>query len=251
MGRLTIRIFKDEINPRTFRVPESWFTRLAIFAWLLVMITLGSLIYAARLKMDVRSARPEKIQLLEQEVQDLKVALEKTKDSRSGTTLNVDSGSTTKQDAKATDQKPEPGPGAVVTPQDGVWGGLARGVTAPPAGFKPAIKIEDARLNFINQNIQFTGALLYQDPGKGSQQGHLIILARGADRLFAHPEGVLNFGSGDALLDPNRGEYFSVSRYRPIKVSLGPFNNKDRILQVQVYVFDLSNRLILLQTINP
>ncbi|NDF13896.1 hypothetical protein EB061_01045 [bacterium] len=59
---------------------------------------------------------------------------------------------------------------------------------------------------------------------------------------------MLNTASGSALFDPNRGEYFSVSRFRVLKVRMGPFESQDQLKEVQVFAFDLNNKLIVIQT---
>jgi hypothetical protein len=259
MGRITIQIFKDELNPRTLRVPESWFTRAAVLAWLLVIIAVGTTIFAVRLYQSDRSASPTLIQELENEVQQLKIALEKSSpqgqriadlntpsDSANPDQKNAAEKSTT--DPLATDARPTPGTGTPILAKDGVWSGLARGISAPPIGTVAPINIEDARIQWTGKQVQFSAAILFQNAGKGSQQGRLVILARGSDRIYSHPAGALNFGSGDALMQSERGEYFSVSRYRPIKTTFGPFENQQQLSQIQVFAFNTQNQLIFVKT---
>jgi len=243
---LTVQVHHESLNPRSFKVPLRWIHRASWMAWGMVTLTLVSSVYAIREYYSERSARPELVAELENEVQNLKIALEK-KSTLSSPTVNVPAGATPK-DPKASDERPAPAPGVPVEGKEGVWSGLAEQITTPPAGTDPSIRLEDARLEWQGKYVSFTVNVMYRDPGKGSQQGHLVALGRSNDRIFAHPEGVLNTASGSALFDANRGEYFSVARFRVLKARLGPFETPDQLREVQVFAFDLNNKLIRVQT---
>jgi hypothetical protein len=215
-------------------------------AWVLVSLTLVSSVYAVREYYSERSARPELVAELENEVQNLKIALEK-KTGPGSAQAPVTSGATP-ADSNATDVRPSPAPGVPLEGKAGIWAGLAEQISTPPEGAVPGIRFEDARLDWQGKYATFTLNVMYRDPGKGSQQGHLVALGRSNDRIFAHPEGVLNTASGSALFDANRGEYFSVARFRVLKARLGPFESPDQLREVQVFAFDLNNKLILIQT---
>ena len=130
--------------------------------------------------------------------------------------------------------------------KDGVWSGLAENITAADNSSSP-IRLEDPRLDWQGKYANFTLNLVYKDPGKGSQQGHIVVLARANDRIFAHPEGVMNAASGAYLFTPDRGEYFSVARFRVLKTRLGPFDNSKQLSEIQVFLFDLNHKLIATQ----
>ncbi len=244
---LTVQVYQNHLNPRTFKVPFRWITGASVFAWILFALTLISSFYAAKLHFSEKSSRPALVDELENEVQQLKIALEKKGD----TTLNNNAAnqplSTGKSDPLASDEKPAPGPGTTLEGKEGTWGGLAEGISAP-TGAAETIKLEDTRLDWQGKFANFTAGVLFREPGKGSQQGHIVVLARGPKQIAAHPDNVLNTSSGDHLFQPARGEYFSVSRFRPLKTHLGPFESQSELSEVQVYVFDLNNTLILLRT---
>ncbi len=243
---LTVQVHHENLNPRTFKVPVHWIHRASWMAWALLTLALVSTIYAVREFYSERSARPELVAELENEVQNLKIALEK-KTSNAPPVIAGSSGSTP-TDPKATDTRPSPAPGVPVEGRDGVWNGLAEQITVPPAGTDPSIRLEDARVEWQGKYANFTLNVMYRDPGKGSQQGHLVALGRSNDRLFAHPDGVLNTASGSALFDANRGEYFSVARFRVLKARFGPFETNEQLREIQVFAFDLNNKLIKVQT---
>jgi hypothetical protein len=248
---LTVQVHHENLNPRTFRVPLKWIGRVSVLAWLLVAVTILSTSYAIREYFSERSARPELINELENEIQELKIALEKKAD-----TTNVSPNATpatsepvqvqnTHADSKASEERPTPGPGEKVDGKEGVWTGLAENISLPAPGSIAPVKLEDARIEWQGKYVNFTANVLYREPGKGSQQGHIVALSRSNDRIFAHPEGVLNTANASYLFDPSRGEYFSVARFRVLKTHFGPFDSPKQLSEIQVFLFDTNNKLIL------
>jgi hypothetical protein len=246
---LTVRVHHENLDPRTFRIPVLWITWATWLAWILVSLTVISSVYAIREYLSERSARPELVSELENEIQNLKIALEKKVTPQSTTPgTPTASNSTHPTDSNAVNEKPPANPGAPIAGKDGVWFGFADQIKPPPTGQNAPISLEDARVDWQGKYAMFTANVAYRDPGRGSQQGHLIVLGRSNDRIYAHPDGVLNTTSNTALFDPNRGEYFSVSHFRILKAGIGPFDSQDLLKEVQVFAFDINNRLILLQT---
>jgi hypothetical protein len=243
---LTLQVHHENLNPRSYRVPLRWLHRASWLAWALLGLSVISSVYALKEYFSERSARPELVKELENEIQELKIALER-KATSVATTTTTTSETKTPVDLKATDQKPTPAPGEDLEGKDGVWTGLAENITAPQAGSISPIRLEDPRIDWQGKYANFTLNLVFKDPGKGSQQGHIVVLGRGNDRLFAHPEGVLNASSGAYLFTPDRGEYFSVARFRVLKARLGPFDNSKQLSEIQVFLFDLDHKLITTQ----
>ncbi len=246
---LTVQVHHENLNPRIFRVPFRWIKQASLLAWFLAAISILSSVFAIREYFSERSARPELVSELENEVQELKIALEKKGTSTPATAPQTAAPANgTPTDKNASDQKPPPAPGEALEGKDGVWTGLAENITPPTPGAIPTVRLEDARLEWQGKYANFTVNVLYHDPGKGSQQGHIVALGRANDRIFAHPEGVLNIPSGAYLFDPNRGEYFSVARFRVLKSHFGPYDSTKQLAEIQVFLFDLNNKLILTQT---
>ena len=248
---LTVQVHHENLNPRIFRVPFRWIKQASLLAWLLLAISIISSVFAVREYFSERSARPELVNELENEVQELKIALEK-KGTAAGVavapaqTPNPATGAI--PDKNATDQKPPTAPGEILEGKEGVWTGLAENIAVPAAGTIANVRLEDAKLEWQGKYANFSVNVLYRDPGKGSQQGHIVALGRANDRVFAHPEGVLNTSTNAYLFDPNRGEYFSVARFRVLKAHFGPYDSTKQLAEVQVFLFDLNNKLILTQT---
>jgi hypothetical protein len=246
---LTLQVHHQNLDPRTFKVPVRWIYLGSILAWALLLVTLITSVYAVKEYFSERLARPELVKELENEIQELKITLEKRSIApvTSGTPLAVAPQTDNKPvDPKATDQKPAPGAGEVIEGKQGVWTGLAENI-AQPTGDSP-LTLEDPRIDWQGKYAIFTLNLVFKDPGKGSQQGHIVGLARANDRIFAHPEGVMNNASGAYLFNPDRGEYFSVARFRVLKARFGPFETQKQLSDVQIFLFDLNNKLIAVQS---
>jgi hypothetical protein len=246
---LTLQVHHEDLNPRTFKFPIAWMNRAAIFAWILLSVAVISSIYSVKEYFSERLARPELVKELENEVQELKIALEKkgTPVAPIAIVQNSLPAGSIKADPNASDEKPPAAAGEVMPSKEGVWSGLAENISLPAPGTLAPVKLEDPRVDWQGKYANFTVNVLYRDPGKGSQQGHIVVLARANDRIFAHPEGVLNTAEGNYLFSPDRGEYYSVARFRVLKTRLGPFENPKQLSEVQVFLFDLNNKLIVVQ----
>lgn len=241
---LTLQVHHENLNPRTFKIPLRWLHQASWLAWGLLAISVVSSVYAVKEYYSERSARPELVNDLENEIQELKIALER---KATTTTTVVSNESKSPGDSKASDEKPAPGPGETLEGKDGVWSGLAENITAPDPSSAVPIRLEDPRIDWQGKYANFTLNIVFKDPGKGSQQGHIVVLGRASDRMFSHPEGVLNTASGAHLFNPDRGEYFSVARFRVLKARLGPYDNSKQLSEVQVFLFDLNHKLITTQ----
>ncbi len=246
---LTVQVHHGNLDPRTFQIPVAWISRAGWIAWILALTAIFSSVYAIRTYFADRSARPELVTELENEIQNLKIALEKKSSLLAGSPSSpqAEDGAPA-PDPNASTEKPVDAPGIPIEGKDGVWSGLADQIKLPAPGQVPAIRLQDAKLEWKGKYALFSLNVQYQNPGKGVQQGHLVVLGRSGDRLFAHPDGVLNVTSGASLFDANRGEYFSVSHFRVLRARFGPFESQEQLQEIQVFAFDLNNHLILVQT---
>ena len=102
---LTVQVHQETLNPRIFRVPIRWIHQASVLAWMLVLITLVSSVYAVKEYWSERLARPELVSELENEIQELKIALEKGTGSSLPVPVAANSDGKT-VDIKASDEKP-------------------------------------------------------------------------------------------------------------------------------------------------
>jgi hypothetical protein len=248
---LTVQVHHQNLDPRTFKVPVKWIYRSSIMAWMLIAISLTSVFFAVKTYRMKGGNQSGIIQDLEKELIDLKRVNENLASRPLTSTTSTSSTPTTaskSDDPNSRDTKPEAEIGQVMDVQEGIWTGLAPHISLPPAGVTSPIQLSDVKINWQGKFANITGVVAYREQGKGSQQGHLVVLARGKDRIFAHPDNVLNVPSSSFLFDAERGEYFSVARFRFLKTKLGPFESPSQLGQIQIYLFNLENKLILTQS---
>lgn len=245
---LTVQVHHQNLDPRTFKVPVKWIYGSSVLATSLIVISLAATFFAVKTYKMKQGSSSEMVQELESEIQDLKRAHEAAQVSANTTAATPSQSKPEKVDPNARDTKPESEAGQALDAQEGVWTGLAPHITLPPAGATSPVQLSDVKITWQGKFAQVSGIVAYREQGKGSQQGHLIVLARGRDRIFAHPDGVLNVPTSSYLFDPEHGEYFSVARFRILKTKLGPFETPQQLGQIQVYLFDLEQKLILTQS---
>jgi hypothetical protein len=230
---LTVQVHHQNLDPRTFQVPVKWIYRTSILAWFLILITVVSTVFAVKTyTMKTRGSV---------------VTLQPDSDAVSSDkpmTQTEGAG----PDKNASDERPESQPGQPITGTDAIWSGLAPNIALPQKGFVPTIDLSDVKINWQGKFANVTGVVAYREQGKGSQQGHIVVLARGKDRIFAHPETVLNTANTNHLFNAENGEYFSVARFRMLKTKLGPFESPSQLDQIQIYLFDSDNKLLISQS---
>lgn len=248
---LTVQVHHKNLDPRTFKVPVKWIYRSSLLAWFLIFLSGASIFFAVKTYRMKGGNQAGFIEELENEIRDLKRennALSSNTANTAVSTTAATPATPKNDDPNARESKPESEPGQLMEVQEGVWTGLAPHITLPPVGTTPTVMLSDVKINWQGKFALITGIVAYREQGKGSQQGHLVVLARGRDRIFAHPDHVLNLPSSSFLFDANNGEYFSVARFRILKTKLGPFESPSQLGQIQVYLFDMDNKLILTQS---
>lgn len=111
-----------------------------------------------------------------------------------------------------------------------------------------AIELVQTRARWQGPILQVTFALQYIQDDGANQTGRIVVLARGPSTTAAHPAAALN-ASGGALIQPERGEFFSVSRYRAGRADFGPVTSRDQIRTIDIFVFSKDQELLLRKTL--
>jgi hypothetical protein len=111
---------------------------------------------------------------------------------------------------------------------------------------KLPIRIIPARTSWTNSGhaLAVSFDIQYVGTDHGSQQGRIIVLARGPNALLAYPEGVLGPSAGESLISPNLGEYFSVSRFREVKAVFPEARGNGPIHEVEILIVSLEGHLL-------
>ena len=245
---LTVIVFKDNYAARTFRVPLSWISRMGSWLGLIAAIALISSVAATKYYRLARIGSPARVNELEEELSGLRASYG-TLQAKFVTAETARAVPETSGPNVPNTAHPAPPP-AVSTPaipppfekSSGpalLFQDLPAGIDARPSheSAKGSVTLALQRMHWRGNILDLQAALQYTRTDGGNQQGLIVILSRGPETLLAYPEGVLNPGSAATLIAPERGEYFSVSRYREVKASFGPVRNPSALNELEILIF--------------
>lgn len=238
-NRVTILVFKDNFVSRTFQVPLAWISQVgmglaAVGILSAIFLAFGIKYYRIAIKTD-----PSRVQALEEELGDLRASYELLQNKALSPSQVI-----------ANPNAPESAAGdSVVTPQltrPSLFGALpsTQSTTLPPISSLP-FRLEQIRTSWRGKSLEVNFNLIYHREDGGSQQGRILILARGPETLLAYPEGSLNRAGHDVLLKPKNGEYFSVSRFRQVRAEFSQFLRKEALQDVEILIFNANGELLI------
>jgi hypothetical protein len=265
--QLTVLVFKDNFTARTFRIPIKWINQVG---WLLAASFLAVLLcIAIAIKLTV-SSRVHKLNTgyvtldpqAQNRIHDLETQLKEAQDriqslSATGATQAPQANSSSVASAPITENSDAPvidpallSPSSPITnSKPFLFKGLPDQVQVPAGEVPITLGAPSARWNGKSLAVRFN--LQYVSKNPGGQQGRIVILARGPGMMLTHPAEVLQEVGKDILINPNKGEYFSVSRYRETKADFGPIASKDSIKEVEVLVLSSTGQLLIHENIIP
>ncbi len=255
-------VFKDNLASRSFKLPLRWFNRIGwIFGTLTAAVILLALL-SARYAVQLRSSDSGRIEGLEEEIEEL----QKQNETLQGKLTEVQN--TPPPTVAVTDASPVPGQNVDIAAPSDAAALPADALSQIPAGQRFAF----VPPNSITQPLPATDALpftltpptfawrsrmlsvkfafQYIKGDGGKQEGRFMLLARGPSHLLTYPEGALpSSAQGTPLIQPQKGEFFSVSRYREVMAEFGPVGSSADLTEVQVLIFNSRGELILSQTL--
>ena len=249
--RITVMVFKDNYAARTFQVPLAWLNRFGLLLLVFTLTTLVAGLLAAKYYRISRTADLSRVQQLEVEIGDLQVALRQsqgrpTEVTEAPATFAVTPPPGTPQSDQAAGMPPfAPAQPSTVSapPRSYVFAALPPEAT--PVTGEPPIIIGAPKAVWQGNILHVTFNIQYQRGDRGNQQGRIVILARGPETLMAYPEGVLSTGGIESLIQPLRGEYFSVSRFRAVSAQFGPMRDTGQLKEVELLLVSDSGQLIM------
>ena len=227
---LTVVLFKDHLASRTFRVPLRWISGVGVTlgAVMLLTVTLG--LMAGKYYLAFRQASPTLVMELEKKVAELQSTLDAIRSPPSYPDAG-DTGSTARI--------------AVPTSTASIPTLLPSNIQPVPEGFVPRIHIEGLATSWKRNSLVVRFNISYTRNDGGNQQGRILILARGAKTILTHPKGVMNLAAEAPILSPEKGEYFSVSRFRMTEAEFEPVAAKEDLHSVSILIFDQDFRLLI------
>ncbi len=263
-SEVSILVFKDNFAARSFQVPLAWISRVGFVFGTVIFLTLIASFLAIKFYRAAHRTDPTHVSDLEQEISELKMKTRATQESQTPATKPLP------QTPLVAGSAPVPAPTVTVTVTPAPMASAPItpiATSGPPTLFSAFPRsVQDLRANAsalpitltqprarwrgkslaVSFNIQHSGA-----GGGTPQQGRIIILARGTESLFAYPEGVLSAEPGESLVNPDRGETFSVSRFREVKAEFGPVRTTNQLKSVEILILNDSSQLILSHHLIP
>ena len=118
-----------------------------------------------------------------------------------------------------------------------------------PAQLKIALSPATTQLRGGRLSLKF--AIQYTANDGKNQQGRIVLLARGPSGILAYPDGVLNGMGVSTLVAPERGEFFSVGRYREVATDFElPQSSAGSFKEVEVLLFKTDGKILVHQKID-
>lgn len=276
MKSLQVLVFQGGLASRNFEIPLSWFARLGwIFGGsiLIAALSTGTALLIWRTS---HQSQPERLKELELQIQTLETQLAERPQSNPSPVVLPASTATPSLNAQ-----PVPAPTVTVTvtaPTDNAKTSApdrappdrAPPDRAPIVGFaafppsvtgvipwvaRPSVPIEmtPPQLEWQGKKLKLKFDIRYSGPDGKSQQGRIIIAARGPETLIVYPSGALRPTGSGSLFDPEQGEYFSVARFRETRVELPSVDSPLRTLEIFLIgqdSIDHQNKILIHETLN-
>jgi hypothetical protein len=238
-------VFRDHLPSKAFAISSRWIDRLGWGVGILTLVTVASLLYAARSYRLTRDVDPSHLRDLESQIATLQASLEAAKNASVAPIA--------------------PPPPAVPPPATDAAAPVA---SAPITPAIPATSLADfaqmptrpaAELAFslASKSLKWRGSTLnlkfkieYTRGDGGNQQGRIVLVARGPRQISGYPRTLFETDKPIQIL-ASRGEYFSVSRSRPVNADFGPFTARNEIDYVDVLIFDLQDQLLFFERMKP
>jgi len=261
-------VFQDDLAPRSFRISLASIERAgwllgALVAALILALALSirffrlsrapaptgqAAEYAARLEtsQDQNHSLEKELSRMKEELAQAKAAQASVQAATaSAVPLPVPTQSQAPEPATAQVQAPTP----VMAP---IFSALPPNVASTPVPRESLpIELTAPTWNFKDKTLNLKFAIQYTRGDNGTQQGKIILLARGPSRIYAYPEGVLQTGPSNYLLEPARAEFFSVQRYREVIADFGPMLSREDIREVQIILLSLDGKVLVSDRVSP
>ncbi|HTL11574.1 MAG TPA: hypothetical protein VL588_03755 [Bdellovibrionota bacterium] len=233
---LTILVFKDNQASRTFRLPLAWISRLGFALAVGLGVLAGALILSVRLYRSTLIAEPTRVKELEAQLAEYKGQVQQM------------------------EQAPEYAPPAegrlTLKPSDiaepyAPFRALPEGVKLAQGEAAQSVEIRNIEVSIKEPKVALKFWLLNTRRSGGTQQGRIVILARGPDFLLTYPKGVLNGAGAPSLIDPQQGEFFSITKFRETSAEfeLRPDRKKESLREFEVYILGKGDEIIMVKRI--
>lgn len=216
--KLSFIIYDENQAPRYYELSKG-LLRFIVFvlptlALISILITIAGFLYFKQIRHFAQMKEPQIISDLKQEIVTLKeqtASLDKERES-----LLVKLGQGTK-DATSLESlllfKPSPG---------------RKDLTK-----SPNLRIEEVEATQQGQNINLDFKILNLTKDQSRISGFIFVVMKDGDNLVTWPNG--SMADQEMDISFNKGELFSTSRFRPVKVSFPPTKEKDLLFKIVIF----------------
>lgn len=234
--QLTVMIFKDNLAARSFQVPLKWISQFGFLLTIGLIVTLLSILGASKFYTASKKSTPAHVIDLESEIKDLQ-------------TLNQNLESQINELESRVQKKSESSVQSGRQQSTGLlFVDLSEKISTASSADHPAITVTKKQAIHSQQGqtsiIRVSFLLEYNRKDGGKQEGKIILLAKGNQSLISFPQNTFNT-SGRQLIDHEKGEYFLVSRVRPVVAEMEVVKGSEVYSTVEVLIFDSKNTLII------
>lgn len=261
--QVTVLLFKDNLAARTFEIPLRWISWVGTLLGLLVILAISSCFIAGKYYwMSLRTSAGH-VETLEQEISTLKSSLHELEkkaptavnSSSISSTVGTPSGTTSSEHVQANTPSPV-GPVGEFT----FLSFPATAKLTPPDPAQLSFAIRNPKAYWSGNKLKVRLSLQYTKGDEGNQQGQIIILSRGPDSILAYPSGVLTTVDKKMVIDLDKGESFSVSRFREVKADFPSFHaysghgaqgTSGTVQSVEVFLFTKDHQLLSYLSLTP
>jgi hypothetical protein len=252
--KITVLVFKDNFASRTFHIPLSWISRFGILVAALMVLALTSSIAAIKYYRISAKTDPTRVQDLELELGELKSHLKRIESRDPLIASQTASVNKAAPPAPAQTGSGSPSQETSKTIEGSsfalfaTWPSNLEAQVPDPATL--SFTIQPPKTSWSGKTLRVHFALQYTKEDQGSQQGRILVLARGPGHLLSYPDRLFNPSSSETLIHPERGEHFSVSRYREVKAEFGPVPSQSSLQEIEILIFDRENHLLIQQIVS-
>lgn len=261
--RITLLLFKDNHAARSFQISLGWLSRLGLIAGTLLTITLISLGFTLKYYYIASQADLSRVHSLEHQLEDLKAAQSsnenKSTPGNDPTTFlkSVTSDSTESETGtsplpflKENPSKPSSAPSTPAGTSGFLFGSLLPSQSLPAKDpSQIPINLEAIKTSWEGTTLKINFSIHYAWDDKGSQQGTIILLAHGPRNLIGHPAEIFGDTQSPTLILPDKGEHFSVSRFREVQAQFGPVSTPSALRKIEILIFTEEGQLLVHQTV--
>lgn len=225
---LNLLVFKDNLKARSFIIPLRWFTEIGILLSVVIAVSILAIFMAVKYYIAYSKTDASLVTQMESTIEKLNTEINEIKKSKIETVP-----------AKPLSELNQ----SEQVVASGLFYSFPNSILPPPASNQLSIEMQNPKTSWKGNQLIVDYDLTFVGNQTSSQQGRILIIARGPGFLRVHPDTAMMTMKENHLFDPNLGEYFSVSRFRKGQITFD-VPEKATITGVQIFVFGNNKNLL-------